>query len=205
MKPLKFLIFIFLTHLLVFIFSDNSLSYISVGLLFPVILLIILLLTKLPKTLGIIIIILVSAHNIYKITMSQDSLFKVQPNMNLRDEMAVVQKTYEVANGRRFSVNAVTNPYQFPTLWEYLYSTYADKHHLSRPFYRGLTAYAYAGQGSLEKNSARQSYDFLIIEPDVGAKNTWANQAFESEKKGHVIHDTITIGGFIIYEWIPDE
>ncbi|MDO8514865.1 MAG: hypothetical protein Q7S14_00020 [bacterium] len=184
---LKFLLFIIFSHFLVFLVSGVSLTFISVGLLFPVILLVVFILSKLPKKLAVLIILFIALHNIHQIINSNDSIFKVQPGMILKDEIALVNKTYEIANGRKFSLNTVTNPYLYPTLWAYLYKNHP-------PFYRGLTPYTYAGQNVFPMNDQKQELEFLIIEPEVGAANSWANQLIDAEKHRHDLKQEFKFG-----------
>lgn len=158
---MKFLLFILIAHALVFLVSKITLTFISVGMLFPVILLIIYLLTKLPKKLAILILLLIFSHNIYKTITSGYSLFKVQPGMNLKDELAIVNKTYDLASGREFSIDTTTIPYQYPTLWAYLYKINGR----SMPYYRGITAYSFAGKDALIFSDATRAANFTIIEP----------------------------------------
>lgn len=158
---LKFLLFILATHFLVFLVSGVSLTFISVGIIFPAILLIICVLTKLPKKLATLIILFIVSHNIYKVVNSTDSIFKVQPEMNLQNEMKIVNKTYYFAAGREFSIDASTIPYRYPTLWAYLYKISGKP----VPYYRGITAFDFAGKDTLIFSDATRSANFTIIEP----------------------------------------
>lgn len=158
---MKFILFILISHFFVFFVSKVTLTFISVGMLFPVILLIIYFLTKLPKNLAVLILLLIFAHNIYKIWSTDYSIFKVQPGMNLRDELAIVNKTYDLASGREFSIDTTTIPYQYPTLWAYLYKINGRP----MPYYRGITTYSFAGKDALIFSDATRTANFTIIEP----------------------------------------
>jgi hypothetical protein len=157
----KFLLFLILTHFLVFAVSSVSLTFISVGMVFPAVLLVIYILTKLPRKIAAALLIIIFSHNLYKTLTTHYSVFKVQPGMTLRDERAIVEKTYQLAGGREFSVDTVTIPYQYPTLWAYLYQT-AGK---PPPYYRGLTAHEFAGRETLNFSDAVRPINFTIIEP----------------------------------------
>lgn len=204
MKILPFLIFVFGAHFLVFLVSKITLTYICVGMMFPVILLAVYFLMKLPRWLSAIIILLVIGLNVAKIVNGGPSIFKVQPGMNLNDELKVVEKTYEIANGREFSINTVTNPYLVPTLWEYHFYHYASLNNVFLPFYRGITAYSFVGDKLLPRNDQKRPVEFLITEQGVGAANSWSNQLIDSEKHGRTLKETLAIGGFTLYVLEPD-
>ncbi len=196
-EPAVFSLFLLAGHFLVFLFSDTMHIFIGVGMGFAVILLVangIYILNKKSAILAGAMLMTVVFGNLYAIFQSKESLFKVQPGMILRNETALVSKTYEIAAGRQFSLNAVTNPYLYPTLWAYHYRK-------NPPFYRGLTAYTFAGQGVFIQNDQKQDLEFLIIEPEVGAAQSWANQLIDAEKRRHDLKQEYNFGKFTLLEF----
>lgn len=202
MKPLPFLLFIFAAHFLVFLVSKITLTFISVGMMFPVILLTVLALRILPRRISLIILTFILLSNIFKV-VSHPSIFKTQPGMDLKTERMVVAKTYEIAGGNDFSINTITNPYLMPTLWSYHYGFYAREHEAKLPYYRGITAYTYAGEDILPKSDTKRFRDFLIVEPEVGVANSWANQLMDKEQYGRNLLETISIGGYTLMVYEP--
>lgn len=161
-REFLFLAFVLGTHALIFLVSKVTLTFISVGLLFPVILLVGLGFSKMPRVLAVTLLVLILGANLLA-DQSMTSIFKVQPGMNLKNERRVIERTYEIASGQPFSINTVTNPYLYPTLWAYLYQESGSK----LPTYRGITTYAYAGQNVLPSSDESRPWQFLITEPEV--------------------------------------
>ncbi len=192
MKVSPFLLFIFATHFLVFLASKITLTFISVGMIFPVILLTVLILKNLPKKISFILLVLIVGHNILKITGTKESIFKVQPGMHLADEIRVIKRTYEIADGREFSINTLTIPYQYPTLWAYLYKLNGQK----MPYYRGITAYDFAGRKNLISSDESRPIEFLITEPEI-------NLPVKEPSGNRKLIGTEKIGGFVLSSFVP--
>ena len=190
MKVLPFLLFILGSHFLVFLISKITLTFISVGMMFPVILLIVYILSKLPRWLSLIVLAFILFSNIIKI--GGPSIFKVQLGMNLGDELRVVRRTYEISQGREFSINTLTNPYLYPTLWVYLYKLNGNK----MPYYRGITTYDFAGRNDLIFSDAPRPIEFLIVEPEVSLPVREPNE-------NRLLTKIEKIGEFTLYSFVP--
>jgi len=192
--PIGFAFFILAGHFLVFLLSNTMHIFIGVGIGFAVILLTInaiYILSLKSKLLALVLLLVILSGNLYTIFTHQQSLFKVQKGMLLKDEMALVEKTYELAGNNQFSLNAVTNPYLYPTTWAYLYKK-------RPPFYRGLTPYTYAGQNVFPMSDQKRDLEFLVVEPEVGAADSWANQLIDAEKRRHDLKREFKFGELIL-------
>lgn len=101
--------------------------------------------------------------------------------MRLDNELAVITKTYTLATGRRFSLDVLSNPWQTPTTWAYIYSWQARNHGLM-PAYRGITAYTFPGENSLPRSDSATSIEFTIVEPGVSQELVKQTLASEQNK-----------------------
>lgn len=205
-KNIAFLYFILLSHIFVFLLSNSMLTYIGLGI-GPVILILTAIgithLAKFSKLAAFSLFLIIVSANIFKIISSNplgNILFKVQDGMILKDEIKVVEETYKIANGRVFSINTVSNPYKYPTLWSYLYKLHSDKSRVNLPYFRGTTAYSFVGKDILPQSDQPRDVEFLIIEPEVGDNDYLTKLALKED-----VHkndpEIRTIGKFRLLIW----
>lgn len=194
-------IFLLAGHFLVFIVSNTMHIFIGVGMGIAIILLLtnfINILVNKSKALALLFFLAIFFANfrtIYqKHAIDQISLFKVQRGMILKNQISLIANTYELSKGQKFSINASTNPYRYPTAWAYLYNWYSSSKKLDLPFYRGLTAYSFAGQNIFPMNNQKIDHEFLIVEPEVGAWGTLSNKVIEDEKTRHKLKEELKFG-----------
>ncbi len=172
-KPLLFVYLIFFSSLSVFLISTFNAHFVTVGATIPFIILTSYAIWRLTLTnkiigyLAIFILITANIATILKFNNRGNILFQIQDGMIFGDEIRVVQKTYEIAGSERFSIDAVTNPLFNPTSWAYLYQIYANKNHLTTPFYHGNSDPASTGYSILERSGEITKNEFTIIEPNL--------------------------------------
>lgn len=105
---------------------------------------------------------LIKNNNIYG-TIAQ---VNAQTNMNLGHQKGLINYVYNNSEGKSFSINAVTIPYNVNTTWSYLFEWYGQKTYGYVPMWAGKPAAGF--EGSLEYIDARSAgpqIHFLIIEP----------------------------------------
>ncbi len=172
-KPLLFVYLIFFSSMSVFLISTFNSHFVTVGATIPFLILTsyaVWRLTLTSKILGYFAIFILIAANIMailKYNKSGNILFQIQDGMIFGDEIKVIQETYGIAGNGRFSIDAVTNPLFNPTTWAYLYQIYANKNHLSTPFYHGNSDPAATGYNILERSGEITKKEFTIIEPNL--------------------------------------
>ncbi len=101
-------------------------------------------------------------------TSRGDSLYFVPRGAYYRDQLALIDYTYQQANGQPFSISSFTNPYGYNTLWSYLYSWYGQKKYGYLPTWYGPDQTGLFGEGLLVENKQPQSLHFSIWEPGPG-------------------------------------
>lgn len=175
---INFLLIWFITGLLPFYLSGSNIYYYSIGASVSLIILAGFL-TSLAfdrsKILGFFLILGLLISNLNLITTYNPTgplpSITAQKGMILSDELKVIDKTYQVASGQPFAVNALTVPYNVNTTWSYLYDWYGKSHYHYLPIWGGNNAPGY--QNSLTINNSRSTLPtlrFLILEPTYGIK-----------------------------------
>ena len=95
--------------------------------------------------------------------------FNVQSGMLLTQQIQVIDYMYKKAQGRQFSINALTMPLYVNTTWSYLFSWHARDKIL--PIWGGEQALGYPGEKVFQIETSRSKLpdlQFLIIEPTRG-------------------------------------
>jgi len=169
-----FLLFCLLSNLPIFIFGGHSNTYASIGLVVPAVLGTVVLLrdlTKFSKIVVYIICVIIVISNLFAIFKYNGlgQIILVIPNdMNLKNELSLIDKTYELAQNQPFSINTLTLPLWTNTTWAYLYSWYGKNKYGFIPSFIGHDQVGLLGSESLKLEKKPLDKTFLIIEPHVG-------------------------------------
>ncbi len=170
----KFILFCLLSNLPIFIGGGQNATYTMVGMSIPAILGICALLQNISKlsykwTLAIIVLILLSnIYMTYKLRSEGQVALVIPKDMILKNQLSIVDKTYEVADGKPFSINSLTLPLWTNTTWAYLYSWYGQKKYGYLPEFTGHNQVGLLGAETLRKVDNPADKSFFIIEPHVG-------------------------------------
>ena len=89
----------------------------------------------------------------------------------LHDQLALIDKTYELSHGQSFSISTLTNPYGYDTEWAYLYSWYGQKKYGRIPEYFGPDQTGLFGGDLLPRVLKPEKTHFTIYEPPEGIPN----------------------------------
>lgn len=167
----KFILFCLLSNLPVFIFGGHSNIYANAGLILPAILGLIYSLFNLNKKFVIFIVCLILVANINAIIkyLPQGQILLVIPkDMNLKNEINIIDKTYELSKGQPFSVNTLTLPLWTNTTWAYLYSWYGKNKYGYVPSFYGHDQVGLLGNNELPIIDKPLGKTFFIMEPETG-------------------------------------
>lgn len=168
------LLFFLLSNLPIFIFGGHTNTYANIGLIVPAILAVLVLLQKawkINKGLVMLFLFLSLISNLVTILKYNPSgqIMLVIPNdMNLKNELALIDQTYQIASGKPFSINTLTLPLWTNTTWAYLYSWYGKNKYGYAPYFYGHDQVGLLGAASLSKTEKPYNQTFFIIEPHVG-------------------------------------
>lgn len=169
-----FILFGLLSNGLIFIFGGHSSTFANVGMVTPAILAMVFFLQKIwskSKLFYFLIFVLIVSSNLYtvfKITPFGQLALVIPKDMVLKGELQLIDKTYELTEGRPFSINTLTLPLWTNTTWAYLYSWYGLKKYGYVPEFYGHDQVGLLGNDSLERIEKPHNKTFFIIEPHVG-------------------------------------
>ncbi len=96
------------------------------------------------------------------------SIFVIQKEATLRDQLALIDYTYQQANKQPFTFSTYTNPYEINTTWAYLYSWYGKKTYGYVPEFYGANQDGRAGGDLLPQTEKYSDRHFSIYEPFEG-------------------------------------
>ncbi len=96
------------------------------------------------------------------------SMYFVPNGAYFRDELAVIDYTYQTAHGQPFSISTITNPYGYNTMWAYLYSWYGQTKYGYEPSWYGPDQTGLFGGDLLSRVDEPEIMHFSIEEPPPG-------------------------------------
>ncbi len=193
----KLLFFYLFFNLPIFIFGGHSNTYANLGLVVGAILAVlntIKIIAKKSVILAAALILLLAISNLYAIFKNGPlgQVILVIPNdMVLKNQLKLIDETYQKAAGQAFSINTLTLPLWTNTTWSYLYSWYGQKKYGYVPKFLGHNQVGLLGANALEKIDQPLEKTFFIIEPHVGIPDDIYNLEIGAEdSKSKLISET---------------
>lgn len=136
------------------------------------------LIAKHSKTLGYLALTLFSAVFIFsqiktslKLRDKQNVSFSPQRGTCLKDQLNLIEHTYEIAQGEPYTFSSLNNPYGYSITWSYLYDWYGHQMYSYEPTFIGPDQTGLFGQNLININSDFSQIaktHFYIIEPGTG-------------------------------------
>src|SRR3989344_7928056 len=115
--------------------------------------------------LGILIVFVSNMYLFVSDNFKAIKLLSIQ-NFTLKDEKNLIDYTYISAEGKPFSICALTNPLYINVLWSYLYSTYGKNTYGYVPYWAGQEQVVDSNNLPYDKNHV--PLRFIILEPNAG-------------------------------------
>lgn len=113
----------------------------------------------------IALIVFGNLSSIIKQNKSGSTLFSIQKDMLLSNELAVVDYTYQSSSGNPFSINTLTSPLWINTTWSYLYNWYGVNKYGFLPDWHGRDQSGILGGNLKQSSAASDNLYYFIIEP----------------------------------------
>lgn len=183
----RFVIFCLLSNSFLFLFGGHSSSYVNVGLITPAILAFVYLVNniqgalKLATYLLVVLIVLSNLFMIYKHISKGQLTLVIPKEMTLSNQLSLIDKSYQIAQGKPFSINTLTLPLWTNSTWSYLYDFYGRKKYGYTPSFYGRDQVGLPGDRVLEKALDPQEITFLILEPGSGIPTNLYNEEIANE------------------------
>lgn len=122
------------------------------------------------KILVFILVLIFVLNNFFSLISWRAKQFHylgIQNGGYLNNQLALIDKTYNIAGGKEFSISSLTSPYAINTTWDYLYRWYGQSKYGYTPFYVGIDQKYFITTNVLEEKSQPENIHFLIFEPDT--------------------------------------
>jgi hypothetical protein len=186
-KELFILLGIF-SSLIMFFFGGHSNVYANIALVPPTLLGFVYLIKSISikyKPVVLVILVGVMISNFYmtfKAVPKGQYLLVIQPDMILRNQLALVDQTYLLSDGKPFAINSLTVPLWTNTTWAYLYHYYGFKKYGYVPTFYGNDPVGSLGADEVKKSAGKDEIKFYIVEPLKGIPGNITDSEFEKEK-----------------------
>lgn len=183
-KELFLLVGIF-SSVVMFFFGGHSNVYANIGLVPPALLAVVYLLKTMSQKNNAIVgvfVLMVIVMNLYMIVKAVPRgqyLLVIQPDMILKNQLALIDQSYLLSEGKPFAINSLTVPLWTNTTWAYLYHFYGQEKYGYLPVFYGNDPVGTLGADVVKKGTARTK--FFIVEPLKGIPGNITDSEFEKE------------------------
>lgn len=106
-------------------------------------------------------------NGLVKIKATHNHPNAIQKGFLYKDQVELIEQTYELAAGQPFSISTFTNPFNINVTWGYLYDYFARTEFGYKPSFYGADQTGWVGSNLLETVDAPAEIHFTIIEPDT--------------------------------------
>jgi hypothetical protein len=185
LKKQLFIVLGIFSSVVMFFFGGHSNVYANIALVPPMLLGFVFVLKSLwPKYKSgvFFILLMVIIANLYmtiKAVPKGQYLLVIQPDMTLNNQLALIDQTYLLSDGKPFAINSLTVPLWTNTTWAYLYHFYGYQKYGYVPVFYGNDPIGTLGQDIVHKGKAEKK--FYIIEPLKGIPGNIADSEFSKE------------------------
>jgi len=203
-KELLTLYILLLSPLIVYLLNGPNAYFLNMGMLIPLIILTSYFLVKYfdkYKLLVFLIFLSIIYGNISQIITKNkegETLFTVQKQMILRDELKVIDWIYQESEGKPFKLNTITAPLFINTTWAYLFNWYGLDKYGYMPFWWGETQVDVPGSKIKFADSSDSNMHFVIIEPKSSDDKSYINAILSLEDTRSKVIKTEKIGYFTV-------
>lgn len=208
-RKARLVLFYLFSNICIFIFGGHTNTYASIGLVTPAILAVIYFLQniwKISKAAVFTILMISIISNMAAIIKynPEGQLILVIPNdMNLKNELRLIDKTYELADNKPFSINTLTLPLWTNTTWAYLYSWYGKSKYGYVPAFYGHDQIGLLGADTLKKIDKPLEKTFFIIEPGDGIPPRFYQEELDTENSKTQLTKELSYGSIKLQVRVP--
>ena len=200
--PVLFLFFWLISPLVVVFLNGPKSNFISLGALVPVIILTSFFLTEMKGRLAPLlyialgVIIIGNLNLVITKNKEGETLFTVQKQMILGDELKIIDWVYAEADGKPFKLNTFTNPLFINSTWSYLFNWYGKSKYGYMPIWWGETQVNVPGSTVKFSEEKETGIEFLIIEPSSGGNEDYLRAVMSLENSRSEVVKEQKVGYF---------
>ncbi len=183
----KFIFFCMLSNIPIYALGGHNSNYSNLGMFVPAILSMILLLQTIIKKNRIffwVLILIIFINNIFmifKFAPLGQTLLVIQDDMILKNQISLIENSYNISNREPFAINALNLPMWTNTTWAYLYQNYGQKKYHYFPCFYGRDQIGLLGEDVFNRCSKPYPKSFFIIEPPEGISGELITNEINSE------------------------
>jgi len=208
-KQTLFLLIWFFSPVLIYPLEKNNAYFLNIGIIYPLIIMISVLISETQKirgNLGKVLffavttwIISVNLFLIFKYNPKGETLFSVQDRQILSDEEKVMDYTYLSSGKKMFGFNSVTNPLFISSTWAYVFDWYGKRKYGYLPAWMGYPLDDVGKEIEFPPLGSYQGkYLYLIIEPTPGIPEEYIRAYIRYEDTRSRLVERKQIGAFIV-------
>lgn len=202
---IKFLITWVLSYLIAASVGATTVPHVSVGIGVGFIVLLAFFIWetyKENKFLAVVILVIILAANLTKVAGENSkgqTIFAIQNDMTLTNELKIVDYTYQMAHGKPFSISTLTSPLFINTTWSYLYNWYGKSKYGYLPYWVGRDQVGQLGN-DLQTAQDNIPEHFFIMESTVGIPDTWITYAKGDQDSMSKLVDQTNFGELVVQQ-----
>lgn len=183
--------------------GGRTTPHIGAGLVVGVVVLLAMLIGELfekRKVLAVVIVAVLVVSNLIMVLKENNNgqtVFAIQKDLLLRNELKVLDYIYTQSEGSEFGVNSITNPFWINTSWSYLFNWYGVDKYGYLPYWTGRNQVGRLGD-NLVRPPVGTTLSFLIIEPIHGMVGEQFVHEINSEDTRTEILDEANYGDLVV-------
>jgi hypothetical protein len=142
------------------------------------------------KAISIIIfctLIFLQITHLLEVKKERSHYFGIQKGALLKEQLALIDISLNVADNKIFSFSTLTSPYNINSTWSYLYTLQA-KENSKNIFFVGMPQTGFPGDNSIKESTETKDLHFTIFEPDT---TLTPEQISEFEKEQNELAGTV--------------
>jgi hypothetical protein len=184
-------------------FGGYATPFLNVGIGLGVYLIFVILLKKLyvysPILFSLILIGIICANisAIVKYNPKGQTIFALQKDLILRNELSVLDYIYQNQSSNSFTVNTITSPLYINTAWSYLFNWYGLKNYGFLPAWHGHDQIGQLGNNLPKASKDIKDY-YLIIDPPEPNFTRFIQPGIEEENGYSILIEETHFGDIIV-------
>ena len=193
-----------ISPVVVYILPGPKAYYLNIGMLVPIIILTSYVLVNYFDKYKLIILLVISiiiGGNLFQVFTKNkegETLFTVQKQMILRDELKIIDWIYKESENKPFKLNTITSPLFINTTWAYLINWHGINKYGYMPYWWGETQVDVPGSKIRFADDAPTNLHYIIIEPRGSDDKAYIDAIISLEDTRSKVIKTEKIGYFTV-------
>jgi hypothetical protein len=118
------------------------------------------------------------------IRITHNNPTSIQKGFLYADQLQLIERAYELSEGKPFSIGTLTNPYGINVTWGYLFDYLGRTKYGYEPTFFGPDQTGLVGADCLERVQTPGEVHFAIVEPGVSVDKIYVTQFLNAQNEG---------------------